>query len=90
MSHSSQAGLASIRRSAGPEWHNRPTLVAVLNSATFELRLSTDGHWYVIHAQSPNANAQTMVGQGFQVGRNPYEHDRGYAAEIQRHLNQME
>lgn len=66
------------------------TEVVTLNTASFELRLSPDGQWYVIHAQSPSANAQALVGQGFEVGRNPWEWSTGYAARIQQHLNKME
>lgn len=91
MSISSQAGLASIRRTASIHWVDQPTLVITLNSATFELRLSSDGHWYVIHAQSGSvsANVQAMVGQGFQPGRNPWEWPTGYATRIQHELNKL-
>lgn len=61
-------------------------ITITLNSAAFELRLSFDGHWYVIHAQG-SANAQSLVGQGFEPGRNPWEWDQGYAARIQQELN---
>jgi hypothetical protein len=86
MSISSQAGLASIHRVPVPGFA-APIMVVKLNSAAFELRLSrTDGHWYVIHAQG-SANAQSLVGQGFEPGRNPWEWDQGYATQIQKHLN---
>jgi len=63
------------------------TTVVTLNTASFELRLSEDGQWYIIHAQSVSANAQSLVGQGFQVGRNPWEWPTGYASRIQQELN---
>lgn len=85
MSISSQAGLASIARFGMPSWTEESKTVT-LNTAAFELRKSTDGHWYVIHAQGP-ANAQSLVGQGFEPGRNPWEWDQGYATQIQKHLN---
>lgn len=86
MSISSQAGIASFRRAGiGPGWTDDVKTVT-LNSAAFELRLSRDGHWYVIHAQG-SANAQSLVGQGFEPGRNPWEWDQGYATQIQKHLN---
>lgn len=87
MTISSQAGLGSIRRSNRPQWANRPTIVITLNSAAFELRLSADGHWYVIHAQPGYPTAQGMIGLGFEPGRNPWEWESGYAARIQQQLN---
>lgn len=66
-----------------------PTLTTwtiTLNSAAFELRLSPDGQWYVIHAQG-SANAQALVGLGFEPGRNPWEWPMGYAARIQQEIN---
>lgn len=88
MSISSQAGLASIQRIAvKPGWYLDEPKVIILNSASFELRRSTeDGYWYVIHAQG-TPNAQSLVGQGFEPGRNPWEWDQGYATQIQKHLN---
>lgn len=62
------------------------TKTVTLGSAAFELRLSDDGQWYVIHAQG-SANAQALVGLGFQPGRNPWEWDKGYASRIQQHIN---
>lgn len=85
MTFSSQAGLASFQRSDLPGFKD-DTKVIVLNTASFELRLSRDEHWYVIHAQG-SANAQALVGQGFEVGRNPWEWDQGYASRIQQELN---
>lgn len=89
MTHSSQAGLSSLQgcRQRGPGWADAETTVVTLNTASFELRLSNDGHWYVIHAQSAAPNAQALVGIGFEVGRSPFEWDRGYAQRIQQHLN---
>lgn len=87
--HSSQAGLASIRRTSQIHWVDQPTMVIALNSAAFELRLSTDGHWYVIHAQPNYPTAQAMVGLGFEPGRNPWEWESGYASRIQHELNKL-
>ena len=87
MTHSSQAGLASIQPTNTPGWAvPGGNKVITLGSAAFELRLSNDGHWYVIHAQG-SANAQSLVGQGFEPGRNPWEWSQGYAARIQQELN---
>ena len=86
MTFSSQAGLASFRRSPMPGWAEGQTKTITLGSAAFELRLSNDGHWYVIHAQG-SANAQSLVGQGFEPGRNPWEWSQGYAARVQVELN---
>lgn len=86
MTHSSQAGLASIHRGYSRIGWSDQRKTITLNSAAFELRLSDDGHWYVIHAQG-SANAQSLVGQGFEPGRNPWEWDQGYATQIQKHLN---
>ena len=85
MTFSSQAGLASFRRSELPGFKD-DTKVITLGSAAFELRLSLDGHWYVIHAQG-SANAQSLVGQGFEPGRNPWEWSQGFAARVQVELN---
>lgn len=65
------------------------TIVIMLNSATFELRLSPhDSRWYVISA-TPNrsATAQAIVGMGFTVGDNPLLWSKGYACSVQRELN---
>lgn len=86
MSISSQAGLASIHRNYDRIGWSDQRKTITLNSAAFELRLSDDGYWYVIHAQG-SANAQSLVGQGFEPGRNPWEWDQGYATQIQKHLN---
>ena len=101
MTFSSQAGLASFTATpvgGDPSFGQKISIrlpgwavpggsrVITLGSAAFELRLSNDGHWYVIHAQG-SANAQSLVGQGFEPGRNPWEWSQGYAARIQQELN---
>lgn len=83
---SSQAGLASIQPTTKPTLGGE-TMTITLNSAAFELRKSSDGHWYVIHALGM-PTAQALVGQGFEPGRNPWEWDQGYAARIQKKLNE--
>jgi len=88
MSISSQAGLASIRRTNRPTWTDQ-TITIRLNATAYELRLSDDGRWYVIHAQPDWANVQALVGQGFEPGRNPWEWTSGYASRIQQELNKV-
>lgn len=85
MTHSSQAGLATLR-GANPV----PTELVVLPSGvSFELRLSRhDNQWYCVATYGPQSpSAEAVVGLGFTVGANPLMWARGYAMRVQTEIN---
>lgn len=88
MSHSSQAGLASLRGLASIQ---PPTKAIVLPSVTFELRLGRDNRYSVIGAhRTQSGTAQAMVGMTFSPGDSPMCWAKGYAMRIQTEINKWE
>lgn len=88
MTHSSQAGLASLRGLASVQ---PPTKILVLPSASFEMRLGRDNRWSVIAAhRTHSGTAEAMVGMTFTPGDNPMVWAKGYAMRIQTEINKWE
>lgn len=59
-------------------------------NATYTLRHSPDGAWYVIDATGPQIDVESLLGEPFYTGFPPSIHASPSARSLQRFLNTTE